>query len=424
MTSDVVIVGAGLAGLACARELRARGVTATILEASDGVGGRVRTDTVDGLRLDRGFQVLLTAYPEARRVLDYDALDLRPFVPGALVRAGGGWERLVDPRRRPLDAARGLRRLPGHPFGDAVAAARLLWRAGRPPLASLFTREERRAIDVLRAAGASERLLDRFLVPFLGGVFLERELTTSSRQLDFVLRMFATGATAVPRDGMAAIPAQLAAGLDPGSVRLGRRVVAVRPGEVTLDGGDRLGADAVVVATDGPTATALVPGLTVAPSRGTACLYFAAPRPPAPLTEPILALDGEGAGPINNLCVPSVVSPGYAPSGHTLISASTVGVPDADDASLEAAARTQLARWFGAAEVDAWTHVRTYRIAHAQPSMTPPALDPPARPVRQDAGLWVCGDHRDSSSINGALAAGRRTGEEIAVALRERAVSP
>ena len=100
-SADVLIIGAGLAGLCCARRLAEAGVTFQIVEASDGIGGRVRTDEVDGFLLDRGFQVLLTAYPEARRVLDYSRLDLKPFSPGALSWFAGRMNRLVDPWRTP-----------------------------------------------------------------------------------------------------------------------------------------------------------------------------------------------------------------------------------------------------------------------------------------------------------------------------------
>ncbi|MGA1525128.1 MAG: FAD-dependent oxidoreductase, partial [Planctomycetota bacterium] len=104
MQRPVLVVGAGLAGLTCARALSAAGVPVRVLDAADAVGGRVRTDVVEGFRLDRGFQVLQTAYPEARRALDYGALELRPFEPGALVRVAGRFVRVVDPWRRPLGA--------------------------------------------------------------------------------------------------------------------------------------------------------------------------------------------------------------------------------------------------------------------------------------------------------------------------------
>ncbi len=406
---NAIVVGAGLAGLACARRLFERGVHPLVLEASDGVGGRVRTDSYEGFRLDRGFQVLLEAYPEARRILDYRALDLRPFVAGALVRARGRFRRLVDPWRHPVDGLLSAW-APIGTFGDKmrIAAFRSACLAGT--LEELFARPETTALAALRAQGFSEEIIDRFFRPFLGGVLLDRELGASSRMLEFVFRMFALGRAALPARGMGAIPAQLVEPLPPGSVRLAARVVAIEPGAVVLESGERCEARAVVVACDGPAAARLLPEIPDPGSRGVTCLYFAAPRPP--LAEPLLVLDGEGEGPVNNLCVPSVLAPACAPPGQALISASVLGIPAADDAMLEQAVRRQLGGWFGR-EVESWRHLRTYRIPHAQPAQPPGAIAPAGRPVRVRAGVYVCGDHRETASIQGALRSGRRAADAV-----------
>jgi Flavin containing amine oxidoreductase len=257
----------------------------------------------------------------------------------------------------------------------------------------------------------------RFLEPFLRGIMLDPALGVSARFLDFVLASFARGATAVPAAGMGALGRQLAAALPGGALRLRTPVVAVDDDGATLDGGERVEGDAVVVATDGPSAAQLVPGVRSPASLPATQLAFAAPA--SPVGEGILVLDGEGEGPVNHLAVLSDVAPGYAPEDAALVSANVVGVADPDDDRLEAAARAQLAGWFGAAEVAGWRLLRVDRIAHAQPYQAPGALEPPARPVRRTARLWVCGDHRDTASINGALASGRRTGEEVASALAE-----
>jgi phytoene dehydrogenase-like protein len=404
--TDVVVAGAGLAGLACARELRSRGVDVEVLEAGDGVGGRVRTDRVDGFLLDRGFQVLLEAYPEARRVLDYAALDLRRFQPGALVRVGGRFARVDDPFRR----VSGLLPTLAAPVGSLLDKARVgvlrqVLLSG--PEERVWQRPERTTLEELRAFGFSAGFIDRFFRPFLGGVLLDDALGTSSRQFDFVFRMFSAGPTSVPNGGIGALPEQLAQGLP---VRLGARVTAVDRGGVTLEGGERVGARAVVVATDGPSAAALVPELTAPASRAVAAVYFAAERPP--VDEPVLLLDGEGRGPVNNACVPSVVAPGYAPGGAALVSASVLPGHDPGGDGLEPAVRAHLRDWFGG-QVDGWRHLRTYRIPHAQPAQAPPALERPQRPVRVRRGVYVCGDHRDNASINGALTSGRRAAETV-----------
>lgn len=407
---DVIVVGAGLAGLACALRLHEAGAGVRVLEASDGVGGRVRTDVVDGFRLDRGFQVLLTAYPECRRVLDYAALDLRPFLPGALVRHAGRFHELSDPWRRPERAWRSLTAGVGT-LADRLRMARFRGRVRRGSLDELFARPETSAAERLHDEGFSPGMIESFFHPFFGGVLLDRSLSASSRMLEFVFRMMAEGDVALPATGMQAIPEQMAGRLPEGTVRLGARVAEASAREVRLDSGETLAADAVVVATEGPEAARLA-GLPAPGSRPATCLYFAAEK--APLDEPILVLDGDGDGPVNNLCVPSRVAPSYAPAGAALVSASVVGgaASDAGDSALEGAVRRQLEGWFGP-EVRGWRLLRTCHIRHAQPEQRPGTLEPVERPVRLESGLFVCGDHRDTASIHGAMASGRRTADAL-----------
>ncbi|MEO6057478.1 MAG: NAD(P)/FAD-dependent oxidoreductase [Gemmatimonadales bacterium] len=402
--APVIVVGAGLAGLACVRHLVRAGRQVQLIEASDGVGGRVRTDEVDGFLLDRGFQVLLTAYPEARAQLDYRALDLRPFYAGALVRYGGRFHRMADPFRHPADAAGSIL----NPIGTAADKVRVLSlrrRARAGSVERLFERPETSTMQALTALDFSNAMVERFFQPFLGGIFLGRDLSTTSRMLDFVIRMMAEGETAVPARGMGAIPAQLAADLPSGTLRLGTRVAEASGGRVTLDDGTRLDASAVVVATEGDVAASLLGDRPPAAYRSATNLYFAAPRPP--VAGPYLLLDGESGGPVNNACVLSEVAPGYAPPGRALVSATVLGAPAEDDEALTRGVRAHLRQWFGA-QVDAWTSLRTYRIRWAQPDQTPPTPSPGAVSAWRASGLFVAGDHVEHASIQGALASGRR----------------
>jgi phytoene dehydrogenase-like protein len=253
-------------------------------------------------------------------------------------------------------------------------------------------------------------MMDRFFRPFFGGIFLDRSLTSSSRMFDFVFRMLSLGSTSLPAQGMGAITEQLAARLPPDSIFTGRNVASVAPNEVVLESGEKRPARAVVVASEGPEAARLVESLPKPGSRDVTCLYFAAER--APVAQPILVLNGEDEGPVNNLCVPSTVAPAYAPAGQALVSVTVLEVDGRDEASLEADVRRQLEGWFGDAVRD-WRHLRTYRIAHALPDQTPPALEPPEREIKLSSGLFVCGDHRDNASINGAMVSGHRTAEAV-----------
>jgi protoporphyrinogen oxidase len=397
-------VGGGLAGLCCARRLERAGADWRLVEAAPELGGRVATDVLDGFRLDRGFQVLLTAYPEARAELDYGKLDLRAFYPGALVRFCGRFHRLADPLRRPAD---GLASLFGGvgTLADKARIGRLQLQGRRTPVDRLLSGSDRPTLEALRNEGLSEEIISAFFRPFLGGIFLDPELETSARMFRFVFSLFGRGDTALPARGMGEIPRQLAEGLPAERIRLGARAAAVDAGSVRLEDGTVLEADGIVVATDGRTAADL--GLPVpAPDfRPVTCLYYAADR--APFDGPMLVLDGDGTGPINNLCVPSNVSREYAPDGRALVSVSVL----ADDAD-EDAVRSQLREWYGK-PARAWSLLRIYRIARALPAQPRGWLEPPRRPVRLDETRWVAGDHRDDASIQGAMVSGRRAAEDL-----------
>lgn len=406
---DAVIVGAGVAGLACALRLHEAGLSVQILEASDRVGGRVRTDDVDGFRLDRGFQVLLEAYPECRRVLDYEALDLQPFEPGALIWTGHGLTRLSDPFRRPRQALGTVFGTPGT-LTDKLRIVRLRQKVRRGEPDDLFGRPELSALEDLRVHGFSPEIVEAFFRPFFGGVFLDRDLGVSSRLFRFVFRMFSEGSASVPATGMEAIPRQMAARLPAGCVRVGTPVEAVAHGRATLRSGEEVRADAVVVATDGPEAGRLISGLDPGESSGVTCLYFDADGPP--VRGPTLVLDGVGDGPVCNLAVMSEVSASYAPRDRALVAASVVGDGWGEVSELERGARSQLGRWFGTA-VSSWRLVRAYPIPHALPRQGPGVLNPAERSVALAPGIFVCGDHRETATLNGAMHSGRRAAEAI-----------
>ena len=399
--APVVVVGAGLAGLACATALHAAGRPVRVVEASDGVGGRVRTDVVDGHRADRGFQVLLTAYPEAHRQLDLGALDLRAFAPGAVVQLGADRSVIADPFRSPARVLDSLRSPVGSIADKArVALLRRRVRAVHP--AELLRGSDIPTISALRAQGFSQRMIDRFFRPLFGGIQLDPSLATSRRMFDVIFRMLADGDSAVPNTGMGAIPAQLAARLPDGTIELGCRVRSVSPGRVDTESGT-MGASAVVVACDGPAAAELL-GLPQVGSKAAGAVWFAADAPPA--DDRLVFLDGEG-GPVLNVAIMTNVAPGYAPPGRAVVVAALPGVADGD---LEGMSRSTLRRWWGS-QVDGWEVIATHRIAHGQPAQSPPFA--PKRRVALGDGLYVCGDHRDTASIQGALHSGRRCAEAI-----------
>ncbi len=411
MDADVIIIGAGLSGLACGLRLQQGGIKPILLDAADRPGGRIASDHRDGFLFDRGFQVLQTWYPRARHLLDYEALDLRPFYPGAMVRVGDRFHRVSDIWRRPL-AIPEMLASPIGSLADKLRLAGLRQRALRGDLRALYHRPESTALELLRQRGFSDRIQERFFKPFFSGVFFEPQLEVSSRAFELVFRAFALGDTALPARGMEQLPLQIADRLAPESIRLHSRVERLMDGQAVLAGGERLRARAIVIACDGRE-TARLLGTEPGETRGTTCLYFAAAEPP--VSGPYLVLNGTGAGVVNSLLCPSSLSAAYAPPNEALIAVNVFGAEHDPDA-LETVVRRELADWFGPV-VGGWRRLAVYRLPHALPAQYPP-VSWPERAGRVQDWLWVCGEHRAPPSIHWALESGWQTAEGLLAQLR------
>jgi phytoene dehydrogenase-like protein len=422
--TEVAIIGAGLAGLSCALSLEAAGFSVILLEADDTPGGRVRTDIVEGFRLDRGFQVMLTAYPEAQRSLDYSALQLKKFEPGALVWHSGKFHRFVDPFRDPMGAA-GFLFDSIVPLADKLRVAKLRARVRKGTCEEIFARRETTTRDYLHAVPFSSEMVERFFEPFFAGVFLERELVTSSRFFEFLFRLFSIGDTAVPTAGMQQIPLQLAAKLRAGTLLTGARVSRVTRStpsfQIEIAGKGQQEARAVVLAVAGNDGNRLLGGVggwsvpEVRAWNKTTAFYYAAQH--VPVADPIILLNGEGrkAGPVNNVAVMSLVSPQYAPPGVHLVVASVVGEAPAEDAALmrlDKAVRLHMRKWFGPT-VDSWRMLGAYTLARALPEQRHAEWEQSPVRVGGTGGVYMCGDYRETASIQGALASGRRAAEAV-----------
>lgn len=416
MQPDVIIVGAGLAGLSCALNLQRLGLKGLILEATDRAGGRVQTDLVEGFRLDRGFQVYLDSYPEPQKLFDIESLSLQFFEPGSLVRHAGQFYTLADPWRRPLKSFQSLVNPIGS-FADKARIGSFRYRVIRKPYESLVKEAEVTTLERLGRLGFSRAMIDRFFRPFLGGVFLDRNLDTSSRMLDFVFRMFSLGRAGLPAEGMCALPNELALRLPSNSIRFQTRVIRTSSEGVVTESGEVISARRIVVATDAPSAHQLVDEKVASQGREVWCFYFVAAEPP-----PVgrwLVLNGDGRGPINNLCVPTNIATSYGPGNEHLISVTSLASTIAPEQLLKDV-QQQLVEWFGNG-AESWRMLKSYRIPYALPDQRPYALSPWERPVRLQPYLYLCGDHRDDASINGALKSGRRAAEAIALDLADEA---
>ncbi len=407
---DVLVVGAGLAGLSCALELQRAGHKVLLLEAESEVGGRVRTERrPDGFLLDRGFQVLFPRYPSLRRAGVGSALGLVRVDSGALVFTGDRLERLPDPWRdglAPRDwfGKRWLR-LP-----DMAHVARLtLDVASLPDERLLADRPGESTSTLLIRLGFSAGFIERFLRPFFGGVFLDRSLSTDARLFRFYWKMLVVGGAALPRSGMQALPEALARQLIPGSLRIGARVTALlrehdRVRGVMLEGGEILVAGTVVLATDWPVTRRLsgvsLPGRE---GRGVTTLHYATPAPV--VGERKIVLDGTGQGPANLVAPMSLMVPGRAPPGRHLAAVQVIGIPEEDDVSLDASVRAQLARWFPRQDTSTWECLAVHRLPFAQFAQDA-GLGPVLETPRLQEGLYVASEALTESSIEGALRGG------------------
>ncbi|MFF3020706.1 NAD(P)/FAD-dependent oxidoreductase [Streptomyces sp. NPDC057939] len=388
--ADVVIVGAGVSGLAAAHHLIAAGVTVTVLETADDPGGRMATGSTDGFHLDRIGQLLNTSYTEPARTPGLEGLRLRPFAPGVLVHG-------VDGKQQRAGALTPARALASGSLDQARLSA-ALGRLAALPQERVLARPERSALTALRSRGLPPRTVNGVLRPLLSTLLRDPDLTTSSRVADLALRTFVRGRLAVPEGGAAVLPRLLAESLPPGTVRTGVRVRSVATSLVTTEEHGDFRCRSVVLATGARAAAELLPGLRVPRFHEVTVIHHATP---APLPwDGSLLLDADPKWPLAHTTVMSAVDPSRAPAGRSLVTTTVHGPPPP--------ARTvasRLARLYDTSTRD-WDCLAVHHTPEAVPAMPPPYDQ--RRPVRVLAGLYVCGDHRDSNTVQGALHSARR----------------
>jgi phytoene dehydrogenase-like protein len=417
---DVIIVGAGISGLAAAFQLQRKNLKVSLLESSDQVGGRMKTDIhPEGFLLDHGFHIFLTAYPASQEIMDYEALKLKTFVNGAMIRMKNGFTKVTDPLRHPEEVFSSLLSPVAEPM-DKVKLLKLRSRLLMQSETLRLKRPETTTLQTLKSAGFSNGMIEQFFRPFLSGIFLESKLETSSRFFEFVFSMLSRGSSTLPAQGIGAVPKQLAERLSPDVIRLNCPVKKIIGQSVLLENGEKLEAPAILLAVDpwtlphllnensDLTNTQLVPN-----ANSMRCLYFAVDSTNSPLDEAILLLNGTGEGLINNMCIPSLVAPSYAPPGQALISIVSLNCELNDD-ELRLEILKQARNWFGK-KVDTWRYLATYNIWNALPA-APHVSEMLTTTLRP--GLYRCGDNLAGPSVNGALLSAHHASGEIFKNLR------
>ncbi len=410
MKHDVIIIGAGLSGLSAAVYLQRQGRKVLVLEASDRAGGRVKTDKIDGFLLDRGFQVLLTAYPEAKSLLNYKELQLKKMLPGATVLYDGGRFEIADPYRRPSALLNTLFALVGT-LKDKLNTLWLKKRLQKLSVDQIFAQTEQSTLEQLSDYGFSQKMIQRFYAPFLSGIYLENNLSTSSRVFDFVMKMFSDGDVAIPAFGMEEIPKQLVALLPKSSILYRKKVSEISGNTVTLEDGTAFEANQILIATNANELTKQFLTNQKTTSQKVTNVYFEAKK--APSDQAIVILNASITKRwVNNLTVISNVSMAYAPPGKVLLSVSYNGLAAIEDVELAENMKKELEQWYGE-QVRDWKMIKSYCIDYALPVQDSVRNDVPISEIKLSDTLFICGDHLLNGSINAAFKIGRLAAEAM-----------
>ncbi|MFT7395750.1 MAG: phytoene dehydrogenase-like protein [Flavobacterium sp.] len=404
MKPSITIIGAGISGLSVGLHLHREGFSVKIIEASDRPGGRIKTDSVDGFRLDRGFQVLLTSYPEAQMLLDYKALQLKTFLPGATVLYDGGQFEIADPFRRP-SALLATVFAPVGSLKDKINTFVLKQKLIRKSIKGIFLQEQKSSLEQLKSYGFSSKMIDRFFKPFFSGIFLENKLETPNRMFDFVMKMFSEGDAALPALGMEEIPKQLASQLPADTFLYNTKVVDIRGNSIFTSTGAEIKSDIIILATEANELVSKLKSNVETEYRSVTNVYFQTTI--APSNKAVVILNAsEKEKVVNNLTVMTNVSTAYAPAGKVLISVSCNGILDFEDQELAEKIKKELEPWFGK-QVEEWSHLKTYKVKYALPNLTVLKDDLTITDMKINDNLYCCGDHLLNGSINAAMKSGR-----------------
>lgn len=410
MKPTITIIGAGISGLSAAVYLNQKGYKVQILEASDRAGGRIKTDIIDGFRLDRGFQVLLTEYPETKALLDYKKINLKRFLPGATVLYDEGQFEIADPFRRPTATFATLF-APVGSLKDKINTFFLKNKLVNISIPNVFKQPEIETIAQLEKYGFSQKMIDLFYKPFFSGIFLENDLKTSSNMFDFVMKMFSEGDAAIPELGMEEIPKQLVAMLPENSIQYNVKVSAIENNKIICEDGTTFDADKIIIATEAIGLASNYISKTKQNFHQVTNVYFEAKI--APTKKAVVVLNASTNKKwVNNLTVLSNISNQYAPTGKVLISISYNGIPTIDDATLAENMKAELKQWY-ANQVEDWKLLKTYRIKYALPNQEKVSNEVTHSEIKINENLFICGDHLLNGSINAAMKSGRMVAELI-----------
>jgi phytoene dehydrogenase-like protein len=410
MKPTITIIGAGIAGLTAAVHLSQKGFKVNVLEATESAGGRIKTDVIDGFKLDRGFQVLLTAYPETQALIDYDKLNLKRFLPGATVLYDGGQFEIADPFRRPSSAIATILSPVGS-LKDKLNTLLLKNKLLKQSISAIFNQKERDTKKQLQEYGFSHQMIQRFYAPFFSGIFLENELKTSNQMFDFVMKMFSEGDAAIPALGMEEIPKQLVGLLPENTITYNLKVTEIKDNQIYCENGEIISSDKIIIATEAVGIARNYIDKDKQKHHQVTNIYFETDI--APTQKAVVVINAsKNKKWVNNLTVMTHVSKQYAPENKVLLSISYNGIPDLSDEELAENMKTELKPWYGN-QVDNWKMIKAYRIRYALPNQEKVKNELSIADFKINEHVFICGDHLLNGSINAAMKSGRVVAEYI-----------
>ncbi|WP_373709787.1 NAD(P)/FAD-dependent oxidoreductase [Kaistella sp.] len=401
------IIGAGISGLVAAQTLEKAGISPTIIESTDSVGGRVKTDQVDGYQLDHGFQVLLNSYPAAQKFLDYEALELQNFLPGAAIFTDGKENQIGDPLRDfsllfPTVFSSLIA------LSDKIKILQLNLKLKAKSISDIFAEKEKTTLQYLKDFGLSDQVITQFFKPFFSGIFLETKLETSSRMFEFVYKMFGTGNAALPKAGIQAIPDQLAEKLKTTKILFNTKVTSVQNGSITLEDRQLIESDFTIIATD---AGQLLPNLNRETLSWKSCatLYFETEK--RVISKPLIGLLPKENTLINNIFYHTSLETSIQ-SQKELLSVTVVDNQNLRDQELIDQVKSELKEHF---KIEVIRLIKQYEIPQALPDLQNINYSLTAAEARYSDQIFLAGD----TLVNGSLNAAMLSGESAALAVIE-----
>jgi protoporphyrinogen oxidase len=402
---SIHIIGGGISGLIAARVLEEHGLSATIIEATDRLGGRVKTDVLDGYSLDHGFQVLLTAYPAAKKYLDFDALALQEFLPGSAIFKNGKQKIIGDPLRNlslllpTLVSGIGT-------VNDKLKILALNRRLKKKSIQNIFAEKEQTTISYLENIGFSETIITDFFIPFFSGIFLENKLDTSSRMFEFVYKMFGEGNAALPKDGIQAIPKQLFEKLKNTTCVFNTKVKSVENGSIILESGEIIKSNFTIIATQ---ASGLVSNLKNQATLWKSCdtLYFEVTK--REIRKPLIGLIAAPNALINNIFYHTSLKTS-ATATKELLSVTVIDRQNLTNKQLVAEVQKELKEL---CNIDSCNFIKHYNIPMALPNLQDIQYEMLPSETRLTETIFLAGDTQLNGSLNAAMIAGERAALEV-----------